>query len=186
MASDIYQNFGEVDGKVMQMLASSADTSFSFQGMKRSLKVHQEKLSRSLSRLSSLGLVGKNDEGYAITKKGLKAAGNYSSNPNPRLVVGSSYIPADVDVIGAAGILKGKWFSGMRWLGSSPTQQGIDLKWVTDDGEIQVQASFKGRLFEVSLGSFPPADEARAREVTMRLYAKIIIALYQNRYRSIN
>lgn len=182
MASDIYQNFGEVDGKVMQMLASSANTSFSFQGMKRSLKVHQEKLSRSLNRLSSIGLVDKKDEGYSITKKGIKAVGRYSSTPNQRLIMGSSYLPNDMDVINAAGILKGKWFSGMRWLGSSPTEQGMDLKWVTDDGEIQVQASFKDRLFEVSLRSFPPAEEARAREVALRLYAKIINTLYQNRY----
>jgi hypothetical protein len=176
--------FGEVDGKVMQLLASSAETSFSFQGMKRSLRVHQEKLSRSLNRLSSLGLVDKKDEGYSITKKGIKVTGGYSSPPNPRLVVGSSYLPSDVDVINVASILKGKWFNGMRWLGSSPSPigQGIDLKWVTDDGEIQVQASFKDRLFEVSLGSFPPTEEARAREVTLRLYAKIINALYQNRY----
>jgi hypothetical protein len=186
MATDIYQNFGEVDGKVMQMLASSADTNFSFQGMKRSLKVHQERLSRSLSRLSSLGLVDKNDEGYSITKKGVKATGRNSLTPGMRLVVGSSYLPNDVDATNASGILKGRWFSGMRWLGSSPTGQGMDLKWVTDDGEIQVQAFFKDRLFEVSLGSFPPAEEARAREVALRLYAKIINALYQNRCHPIN
>jgi hypothetical protein len=183
--TDIYQNFGEVDGKVMQLLASSADTNFSFQGMKRSLKVHQEKLSRSLSRLSSLGLVDKNDEGYSITKKGIRTTGHYSLTTGQRLVVGSSYLPNDTDVINAADILKGRWFSGMRWLGSSPAKQGIDLKWITDDGEIQVQASFKDQLFEVSLGFFPPAEELRAREVALKLYAKIINALYQNRYHPI-
>lgn len=186
MVNDIYQNFGEVDGKVMQLLASSADTNFSFQGMKRSLKVHQEKLSRSLSRLSSQGFVGKSDDGYSITKKGIRAAGGNSLTPGTRLVVGSSYLPNDVDAANVANILKGKWFSGMRWLGSSPEGQGIDLKWITDDGEIQVQAFFKDRLFEVSLGSYPPDEEARAREVALRLYARIINALYQNKYHPIN
>jgi len=61
--SDSYA-LGEVDGKVLQMMAASADTNFSFQGLKRGLQVHQEKLSRSLSRLSSQGLVYKQDSGY--------------------------------------------------------------------------------------------------------------------------
>ena len=173
------QTLGEVDSKVVQLLASSSDTSFSFQGMKRSLKVHQEKLSRSLSRLVTTGLVGKSDDGYTITKKGIKISGVSPSFSQP-LAVGSSYLPNDVDLMGAQVSLKGKWFSGMRWLGSSPTNQGSDLNWVTDDGEIQIRLSFKERLMEVSLVSFPPGEESRARDVALRLHAKIVNALYRN------
>jgi len=172
-----YQYFGEVDAKVMQFLSSSSETSFSFQGMKRSLKVHQEKLSRSLNRLVTTGMVGNTGEGYTITKKGIKVTGA-ASLANQALVVGSSYLPNDVDLATAPIALKGKWFSGMRWLGSSPTPQGCDLKWVTDDGEIQISASFKDRTLEVSLISFPPEEESRAREVALRLHAKVANALY--------
>lgn len=173
-----YRNLGEVDSMVVQLLASSSETSFSFQGMKRSLKVHQEKLSRSLNRLVNTGLVGKNDDGYSITKKGMRAAGS-SPVLNQPLVVGSSYLPSDIDLVGAQISLKGKWFNGMRWLGSSPTPQGSDLKWVTDDGEIQISLSFRGRLMEVSLLSFPPGEESRARDVALRLHGKIVNTLYQ-------
>ena len=175
-----YQNLGEVDSKVVQLLASSSDTSFSFQGMKRSLKVHQEKLSRSLNRLVTTGLVGKSDDGYTITKKGIRAVGS-SASPSQPLVVGSSYLPSDVDLTGAQISLKGKWFSGMRWLGSSPTSQGTELKWVTDDGEIQVKLSFRDGLMEVSLLSFPPGEESRARDVALRLHGKIVNAIYNTR-----
>ena len=172
-------DLGEVDGRVLQLMASNSDTSFSFQGMKRSLQIHQEKLSRSLNRLTTQGLVGKKDDGYLITKKGVKIAG--CSNPAPRLVVGSSYLPNDVDPAAVFGMLKGKWFSGMRWLGSSPNALGMDLKWVTDDGEVQVQVSFSNNNFEVSLLSFSPNEEDRAREIATRLFVKIVNTLYQRK-----
>ncbi len=175
--NDTY-GLGEVDGRVLQMMASSADTNFSFQGIKRSLQVHQEKLSRSLNRLASQGLVGKMDSGYTITKKGLKLIGNNGATPVVT-VVGSSYLPGDLESTSVASMLKGKWFSGMRWLGSSPTSDGAELKWVTDDGEIQVQIKFRNSQFEVSLLSFPPNEEARARSVATKLFVKIVNTLYQ-------
>jgi hypothetical protein len=176
---------GEVDGRVLQMMASSADTSFSFQGIKRSLQVHQEKLSRSLNRLSSQGLVGKFESGYAITKKGLKLIGASESAPT-KTIVGSSYLPGGLDAASVATMLKGKWFSGMRWLGSSPIGEHIDLKWVTDDGEIQVQVGFDNGKFEVSLISFPPNEEGRARDVATKLFVKIVNTLYQKKLGSFN
>ncbi len=175
--SDSYA-LGEVDGKVLQMMAASADTNFSFQGLKRGLQVHQEKLSRSLSRLSSQGLVYKQDSGYAITKKGLKLIG-VTDHAHAKTVVGSSYLPGGLDAATVASMLKGKWFSGMRWLGSSLVGRYIDLKWITDDGEVQVQVRFNKGQFEVSLISFPPNEERRARDVATKLFVKIVNTLYQ-------
>ncbi|MCQ5377032.1 MAG: hypothetical protein NO516_03180 [Candidatus Methanomethylicia archaeon] len=176
--------FGDVEGKVLQLMASNSDTSFSFQGIKRSLQLHQEKLSRGLSRLTALGLIGKREDGYLITKKGLRAIGQ--SCPAPVTVVGESYLPADSDPSVIANALKGRWFSGMRWLGFSSNRNGVDLKWVTDEGDIQVQASFSGSKFEVSLISFPPNEEERAKEVASRLFVKIINTIYGRKAEAIN
>ncbi|MEM3365012.1 MAG: hypothetical protein QXM93_01185, partial [Candidatus Methanomethyliaceae archaeon] len=68
-----------------------------------------------------------------------------------------------------------------RWLGSSMTKDGYDLKWVTEDGEIQLLVSIKGEILEVSASSFPPGEEERAREAALRLYERIINALHRNR-----
>jgi len=182
--SDSY-DLGEGDGRVLQMMASSADTNFSFQGIKRSLQVHQEKLSRSLNRLSSQGLVDKFESGYAITKKGLKLMGVSESAPT-KTVVGSSYLPGGLDAPAVATMLKGKWFSGMRWLGSSPIGEHLDLKCVTDDGEIQVQVRFDNGKFEGSRISFPPNEEGRARDVATKLFVKIVNTLYQKKLGSFN
>jgi hypothetical protein len=172
-------SFGEVDEKVMRLLASDAVTNFSFQGMKRSLKVHQEKLSRSLNRLVATGLVGRADGGYAITQKGMKVV-RPSTSVIPPVTVASSYLPNDIDAFAAPAALKGKWFSGVRWLGSSPSSQGTDLKWVSDDGETQIKVSLRERTLEVSLASYPLGEEARARDLALRLHGKIMNTLYRS------
>lgn len=171
---------GEVDSKVIQLLASSSETSFSFQGIKRSLKLHQEKLTRSLNRLYSMGLIEKNGEGYLITKKGMRITSG-DSGQSQKMVIGQVYLPKGLSPELTASILRGRWFGCARWLGSSITEEGVDLKWVTEDGEIQLLASIKGGLLEVSVSSYPPNEEERAREVALRLYEKIINALQRRR-----
>ncbi|MCX8181758.1 MAG: hypothetical protein N3D12_01440 [Candidatus Methanomethyliaceae archaeon] len=176
----LINDLGEVDSKVIQFLASSSDTSFSFQGLKRSLKVHQEKLARSLNRLYSMGLIEKNGDGYLITKKGMRMMGA-DIGQCQKIVIGQLYLPRGVTPDSAAGILRGRWFGCARWLGSSMTREGVDLKWVTEDGEVQLLVSIKGNVLEVSVSSFPPGEEDRAREVALRLYEKIINALHKKR-----
>jgi hypothetical protein len=171
--------FGEVDEKVMKLLASDSITNFSFQGMKRSLKVHQEKLSRSLNRLVATGLVGRADGGYSITQKGLRAVKPSASTMHV-VTLASSYLPNDINADAAPMALKGKWFSGVRWLGSSPSSQGTDLKWVSDDGETQIRVSIHERMLEVSLISYPPGEESRARDLALRLHGKIMNTLYRS------
>jgi hypothetical protein len=179
---DPISSLGEVDEKVMRLLASDAVTSFSFQGMKRSLKLHQEKLSRSLNRLVATGLVGRADGGYAITKKGMRMVGSSAQMAQP-IIVASSFLPHDIDAYAAPAMLKGKWFAGVRWLGNSPSPLGNDLKWVSDDGETQIRVSIHERMLEVSLVSFPPGEEARARDLAIRLHGKIMNTLCRSSLR---
>lgn len=173
---DQMSSLGEVDEKVMSLLASDTVTSFSFQGMKRSLKLHQEKLSRSLCRLVATGLVGRDEGGYAITKKGIRMVGPSAPGVQP-VVVATSFLPHNVNADAAPAALKGKWFSGARWLGSSPSSMGTDLKWVSDDGEVQIRVSIRERMLEVSLASYPPGEEARARDLAIRLHGKLMNTL---------
>jgi hypothetical protein len=173
---DPISSLGEVDEKVIRLLASDSVASFSFQGMKRSLKVHQEKLSRSLNRLVTTGLVGRADGGYSITKKGKRMVGSFAPEYQP-VVVATSFLPHDVDANAAPTALKGKWFSGARWLGSSPSGLGTDLKWVSDDGETQIKVSIRERMLDVSLVSYPAGEETRARDLAIRLHGKIMNTL---------
>jgi hypothetical protein len=45
--------------------------------------------------------------------------------------------------------LKGKWFGLLRWLGISENSQGITLKWVTEDGSIQITANIQGTALNI-------------------------------------
>jgi len=40
--------------------------------------------------------------------------------------------------------LRGRWFGPLRWLGYSDDEKGIGLKWITEDGGVQVDAIFGG------------------------------------------
>jgi len=98
----LINDLGEVDSKVIQFLASSSDTSFSFQGLKRSLKVHQEKLARSLNRLYSMGLIEKNGDGYLISRKGMRIIGRDGEHCQ-KMVIGQLYLPGGLTAEAAAG-----------------------------------------------------------------------------------
>ena len=45
--------------------------------------------------------------------------------------------------------LRGKWFGALRWLGISQNSQGVTLKWVTEDGGIQIAANIQGTALDI-------------------------------------
>lgn len=176
----IGSDIGDVEGRVLRLMAADSQAHFSFQGMKRALKVHQERLSRGLSRLASQGYIWKDEDGYVITSKGRRAIGS-AKRESKKTPVGTSYLPRNLEIDSVLSQLKGKWFSGVRWLGSSIEGGVVTLKWVSDDGEIQVELGIAGDRLEVFLASYPPNDEARAKEFATRLFVKIVNSLYSAR-----
>ena len=45
--------------------------------------------------------------------------------------------------------LKGRWFGVLRWLGMSETSEGVTLKWITEEGGIQIAASISGTSLNI-------------------------------------
>jgi hypothetical protein len=45
--------------------------------------------------------------------------------------------------------LSGRWFGVLRWLGYSENKEGITLKWITEDGCVQVNAIFSDNQLSV-------------------------------------
>ena len=45
--------------------------------------------------------------------------------------------------------LKGKWFGFLRWFGISKNDQGVTLKWITEDGAIQIAANIQGTALNI-------------------------------------
>jgi len=137
------------DTGVVQAIMEEGLTVFTFDGLKRLLGMHQEKLSRIIDRLEEEGILEKIPEGYQITRKGntvIPRPLNSSQLPMP---VVQSLLPRDVDVESLISQLKGRWFGKLRWLGYTKNEEGIVLKWIADEDKFQIDAKFADNYLSI-------------------------------------
>ena len=64
-----YSNLRNNDLNLIQTLKQERLTNFSFEGIKRRLRLHPETLSRSISRLIDQEMILKDKKGYSLTSK---------------------------------------------------------------------------------------------------------------------
>jgi len=142
-------DFKERDINVLHIIDEEDLTSFAFEGLKRRLKMHPETLSRILYRLADQDILKKGNNGYTLTSKAkelLKPNSLDSTNPSLRLL--QTFLPPEVPIKKVISNLKGKWFGVLRWLGYSITNEGVNLKWITEDGGTIISAIFsQGKLY---------------------------------------
>src|SRR3989442_1044909 len=128
------------DSNILQAIQEEGLTVFAFDGLKRLLGVHQEMLSRVLDRLEDEGLLEKVSEGYRLTVRGSHQVPRPLSSTQPRIPIVQSLLPHDIDVQKIIAGLKGRWFGSLRWLGYSQSEEGLVLKWITEEDGIQIDA----------------------------------------------
>jgi hypothetical protein len=132
----------ERDINLLQIIDEEDLSNFTFEGLKRMLKIHPEKLSRILSRLTSQEILKKSDNGYTLTtigKKLFKSLPSETNNANVPLL--QTFLPP-ISINKIVNTLQNKWFGQLRWLGHSATKNGIILKWITVDGRNILSAIF--------------------------------------------
>ena len=144
-----FSELKESDVNVIQVIDQEELTCFTFEGLKRRLKIHPETLSRILNRLTEDDFLEKTDSDYVLTSKAkelLKTITSESTNPDHTVL--QSFLPPQLHVNEIVSELKGKWFGALRWLGYSSADGDIALKWITDDGGAIVSGVFsKGILY---------------------------------------
>jgi DNA-binding Lrp family transcriptional regulator len=144
-----FSDFKENDINILQIINEEDLTCFTFEGLKRRLKIHPETLSRILYRLADQDILKKGNNGYTLTsnaKKLLKSNSFDSTNHSLRLL--QTFIPLEVSIKKVISDLKGKWFGVLRWLGYSIANEGVTLKWITEDGGTIISAIFsQGKLY---------------------------------------
>src|SRR5205807_2657906 len=91
---------------VMEMLSMETDATYTFQGLKRRLGLHQEKLTRILKRLEDNNLVAKTDEGYRTLKHSRKAT-QHLVNGEPVI---RGQLPPGIDSQSLLGKITGRRF----------------------------------------------------------------------------
>jgi DNA-binding transcriptional ArsR family regulator len=134
-------SLGERDIDVLAVLREEDLATFSFEGLKRRLGLHPETLSRILLRLEQEGFVEKKIDGYGVTSRineFLRTNPNY--NGDSRVTLLKTFLPSDIPVARLVSDLRGRWFGFLRWLGLSDDGGSVTLKWITEDGGIQVEA----------------------------------------------
>jgi len=147
LPADYY--ISERDADVLATIENEDLTAFTFDGLKRRTGLHPETLSRILGRLEEEGIVKKEQEGYSVTPKitELKLRQERPEDHITPLI--QTFLPSDLMTQQLISGLKGKWFGVLRWLGISENTHGVTLKWITEDGGIQIAASIQGSALNI-------------------------------------
>ena len=138
--------------------------------------MHPETLSRILSRLEQEGIVEKGPGGYKVTSRinqfpTLHAIGS----DELRMPLLQTLVPSNVSQEQLTQNLKGKWFGLLRWLGCTEGEEGTTLKWITEDGGIQVNANILTPALTIE------AKFLRDKDVDMALKASYQLMTYIGR-----
>jgi hypothetical protein len=135
-------NLTSRDTGVVQAIMEEGLTVFTFDGLKRLLGLHQEKLSRIIDRLEEEGVLEKVPEGYRVTPKGNTIIPRPLNSVQLPMPIVQSLLPRDVDLESIVSQLKGRWFGKLRWLGYSKNDDGVVLKWIAEEEGFQIDAKF--------------------------------------------
>ena len=139
----------ERDADVLALIEKEDLAIFTFDGLKRRTGLHPETLSRILARLEEEGIVKKEREGYRVTPKITELKLHQPRREETTTPLIQTFLPSDLMTEQLIGQLKGKWFGILRWLGISETNQGVTLKWITEDGGIQISANIQGTALNI-------------------------------------
>ena len=120
---------------VMEMLSAESDSTYTFQGLKRRLGLHQEKLIRILRRLEDDNLVAKTEEGYRTLKQPRR--GEHHLVGGDPVIRGQ--LPPGIDSRVLLERIKGRWFKNFRWVGYANGRDELSLYWITEDNKFQVR-----------------------------------------------
>jgi DNA-binding transcriptional ArsR family regulator len=156
--------------EVLSALSEEQKATYSFQGLRRKLGLHQEMLSRTLDRLEEQDLVERTEDGYRISfDRRASRLGNAGSSSIETRVV-TAYLPHQVDQSLILRSLKGRWFSEFRWLGYSVTPSGLTMSWISDDGRVQLRAKLLDNTLMIDAIYGSAAEKDRAMNSAFELF----------------
>jgi hypothetical protein len=164
----------ERDLRVLQIIEEEDLASFSFGGIRRRLSMHPESLSRVLTKLEDMDILEKGFEGYVVKPK---AKGFFGFHPlkarESSVHLLQTLLPVDVSREEIVAELKGTWFGILRWFGCVENEDEITLKWITDDGEVQVDARLGGQELNVEAEILSGNEQRKALEASYQLISHL-------------
>jgi DNA-binding transcriptional ArsR family regulator len=162
------------DAEVVRTIEEEGLSIFTFDGLRRITGAHPETLSRSLERLEDDGLVVRSPEGYSVTDK---AKETFSLRPafggTRRVPILHTFLPYEASAETIVAALKGRWFDTIRWVGMAESDDGLVMKWVTDDGSVMIDAKFSTGQLDVDAKFANEADLPKAVRAAHQLMGRI-------------
>ena len=145
--------FDDRELEVLRFLSNEQNAHYSFQGLRRRLGLHQETLARTLKRLEDAHAIERSPDGYSLKSSVPSYSFNVQTNqPVPKPII-DAYLPSEIDVTILFQKLRGRWFSNFRWLGYSRDGEQLAMTWISEDGQIELQARIMGGKITIAADS---------------------------------
>jgi DNA-binding transcriptional ArsR family regulator len=162
------------DAEVVRTIEEEGLTVFTFDGLRRITGAHPETLSRALDRLEDEGMIVRSPEGYSTTgkaKETVQMRPAYSTGK--RIPILHTFLPYGSSLRIIVSALKGRWFDRMRWVGTAESEEGVVMKWVTDDGSALIDARFSSGQLDIEARIKKDSDLPGAVRAAHQLIGRI-------------
>jgi DNA-binding transcriptional ArsR family regulator len=162
------------DAEVVRTIEEEGLTVFTFDGLRRITGAHPETLSRALDRLEEEGMIVRSPEGYSTTEKAketVQMRPAYSTGT--RIPILHTFLPYGSSLRIIVSALKGRWFDRMRWVGTAESEEGVVMKWVTDDGSALIDARFSSGQLDIEARIKKDSDLPGAVRAAHQLIGRI-------------
>ena len=149
---------------VLAELARQEAGRTAFQGLRRSLGLHQQALTRTLRRLERQGVVEHDEQGYALTGQGhaaLRGRAPLATRRGEVLPLLQALLPPSVTAEDGAERLARRWFRDLRWYGRADGASGTTLSWLTVDRGLLVRVRFQAGMAVLEV-EVPPGQRLEA------------------------
>ena len=171
---DLGPSFSLRDTEVIRAIEEEGLAIFTFDGLRRITGAHPETLSRTLERLEDGGIVVKSPDGYLVTDKAKGPGGvRQVYAGDKRVPILHTFLPYDASAGTIVAALKGRWFDTIRWVGMSDGEDGLVMKWVTEDGSALIDARFSAGLLDIDARVAKEADLPKAVRAAHQLMGRI-------------
>ena len=187
-------DFHNNDTKILSFLNQETGANYSFKGLLRKLNLHQQSLSRALSRLEGLGLIEKSSLGYKLSKNG-ESIMTLSTKSNLEKRVGAleegeeeeveekkngyvqllqTYVPIDIKSDEIVHALIGKWFNNLRWIGMIESETGeYMLQWINDNNTFQIILRVISKYLIIETNANSDKEKVEAMIGSYRIFEQI-------------
>jgi DNA-binding transcriptional ArsR family regulator len=184
-------DFHNNDTKILSFLNQETGANYSFKGLLRKLNLHQQSLTRALSRLEQTGLIEKSSLGYKLSKNGEsimtlstksnleKRGGVLEEEEEGRKKSGyvqllQTYVPIDIKSDEIVHALIGKWFNNLRWIGMIESETGeYMLQWINDNNTFQIILRVISKYLIIETNANSDKEKVEAMIGSYRIFEQI-------------